>query len=168
MAIGVRRTRNTPGFNIMAYTLTGVLALLCLAPFWVVVSGSLTSNHAIVTSGYRILPSEWSLEGYKFVFRFPKTVLQAYWVTIVNTAVGSTVGLFIVAMTGYVLQRPDCKYRNKISFFIYFTTLFQGGLIAWYILMTRYYHLQDSRLVLILPMLMNPFLIILMKNFIKT
>jgi putative aldouronate transport system permease protein len=71
-------------------------------------------------------------------------------------------------MGGYVLQRKDFKYRNAISFYIYFTTLFGGGLIPWYILMTKYLGLKDTYRVLIIPGLMSPFLIILMKNFMKS
>ncbi len=154
--------------QIVAIIVCGIAALLCLLPFLLVISGSLTDNDYILQYGYNILPGKFSLEAYQFIFEIPGPVLQAYGVTLLNTTVGTSIGLFIIAMTGYVLQRPDCKYRNRISFFIYFTTLFQGGLIAWYIMITRYYQLQDNRLVLILPLLMNPFLIILMKNFIKT
>ena len=164
----VKKSKSDHVFNGMSYLLTGIAALLCLFPFLMVISGSLSSNEAITVKGYGIFPRDFSLDAYEFIFRFPDTVIKAYLVTIFNTVLGTSVGLFIIAMTGYVLQRRDCKYRNKISFFIYFTTLFQGGLIAWYIMITRYYHLQDHRLVLVLPMLMNPFLIILMKNFIRT
>jgi putative aldouronate transport system permease protein len=137
-------------------------------PFLLVISASFSSEESIAKYGYQAIPQIFSTEAYRFIFRFPDTIMKAYAVTITNTVVGTIVGLFLIAMAGYVLQRPDCKYRNKISFFIYFTTLFQGGLISWFILITRYYHLQDNRLVLILPGLMTPFLIILMKNFIKT
>lgn len=168
MGKGIRQSKDQYFFNRFAYLFLGILTALCIVPFLLVISGSFTANESITKYGYSVLPREFSLEAYQFIFNFPETILRAYGVTIVNTVVGTFVGLFVIAMTGYVLQRPDCKYRNKISFFIYFTTLFQGGLIAWFILITRYYKLQDNRLILILPGLMNPFLIILMKNFIKT
>ena len=163
-----KKTMSTNVFNAISYTIISLVAILCLMPFWLLISGSLTAENSIFADGYNILPKEFSLEAYKFIFSFPKTILTAYGVTIVNTAVGSVAGLFIISMTGYVLHRKDCKYRNKIAFFIYFTTLFQGGVIPWYILMTKYYGMQDNRLVLILPLLMNPFLINLMKNFMKS
>lgn len=164
----IKKTKSVVIFNIIAYIYCGSAALICLFPFLLVVSGSFTSNQSITNDGYSIIPREFSLQAYEFIFRFPETIIRAYGVTIFNTVSGTVTGLFAIAMAGYVIMRKDCKYRNFISFFIYFTTLFQGGLIAWYILMTRYYHLQDHRLVLILPLLMNPFLIILMKNFMKT
>ena len=71
-------------------------------------------------------------------------------------------------MAGFVLQRKDFKYRNTFSFFIYFTTLFGGGLVPWYIMLANYFNLTDTYTVLIFPGLMTPFLIILMKNFIRS
>jgi putative aldouronate transport system permease protein len=160
-------SKDVLAFNACAYVFLALAAFVCLLPFLLVISGSFTAEESIAKYGYSILPKKFSADAYAFIFKFPETILRAYGVTIVNTVFGTSLGLFLIAMTGYVLQRPDCKYRNRISFFIYFTTLFQGGLISWFILMTRYYRLQDNWLVLILPGLMNPFLIILMKNFIK-
>lgn len=164
----INKSMDVRVFNAIACVFLAFMAAVCVLPFLLVISGSFTSNESITKYGFSLLPREFSLEAYGFIFSFPETILRAYGVTLFNTVFGTLVGLLLIAMTGYVLQRPDCKYRNRISFFIYFTTLFQGGLIAWYILMTRYYKLQDNRLVLVLPMLMNPFLIILMKNFIKS
>ncbi|UUZ96577.1 carbohydrate ABC transporter permease [Paenibacillus sp. P25] len=115
-----------------------------------------------------MIPMVFSLEGYATVFRFPDQLLKAYGITIFTTVVGTALGLFFMTMAGYVLQRKDFKYRNFFSFFIYFTTLFGGGLVPWYILMTKYLQLTDSLAALIFPGLMTPFLIILMKTFIKS
>ena len=73
----------------------------------------------------------------------------------------------IIAMTGYALQRKDFEFRNGLSFFIYFTSLFSAGLAPTYLLMTQIYGLKDNYLAVLLPSLMSPFLIILMKNFVK-
>ncbi|GGF60225.1 sugar ABC transporter permease [Paenibacillus albidus] len=155
-------------FRIIAYTVTLFATVLCLFPFLLIISASFTPNEVIIREGFHLIPSKFSLEGYKMVFRFPETVLRAYWVTGVTTVVGTALGLFFITMAGYVLQRKDFKYRNYFSFFIYFTTLFGGGLVPWYILMTRYLNLMDTYTVLIFPGLMTPFLIILMKNFIRS
>jgi multiple sugar transport system permease protein/putative aldouronate transport system permease protein len=89
-------------------------------------------------------------------------------VTILLTVIGTGIGLSIIAMTGYALQRKDFPFRNGISFFIYFTSLFQAGLAPYYLLMTQTYHLKDNYLAVLLPLLMSPWLIILMKNFVKS
>jgi putative aldouronate transport system permease protein len=108
------------------------------------------------------------MEGYKLIFRVPDELLRAYRVTILTTVVGTALGLFFMTMAGYVLQRKDFKYRNFFAFFIYFTTLFGGGLVPWYILITKYLKLADTYYALIFPGLMTPFLIILMRSFMKS
>lgn len=155
-------------FNFIGYSLIIVLSIICIFPFLLLLSGSLTSNESIIVDGYHLIPKVFSLRAYEAVLTFPGTVLKAYAVTTSVTLIGTSLGLFLMTMAGYVLQRKDFKYRNKLSFFIYFTTLFGGGLVPWYILMTNYLHLTDSYLSLVLPGLMTPFLIILMRSFIKS
>ena len=94
-------------------------------------------------------------------------MIKTYGLTIGLTVAGTIIGLFIVAMTGYALCRPDFPFRNGISFYIYFTTLFSGGLVPFYLLVVKYLHLKDSYFAILLPLLMSPWLIILMKNFVK-
>ncbi|WP_270167275.1 carbohydrate ABC transporter permease [Paenibacillus sp. SYP-B4298] len=155
-------------FRLIAYVVIIITSVACLFPFLLIISASFTQNEAIIRDGYNLIPTVFSLEGYTTIFKFPKQVLQAYGVTITTTVVGTTLGLFLMTMAGYVLQRKDFKYRNFFSFFIYFTTLFGGGLVPWYILITKYLQLTDTLTVLIYPGLMTPFLIILMKNFIRS
>ena len=95
-------------------------------------------------------------------------MLRAYGVTIFITAVGTILGLFLLTMTAYVISRQDFKYRNKISFFFYFTTLFNGGMISTYIFYIQYLHLKDNFLALILPGIMNVFYLLIMRSFVNT
>lgn len=155
-------------FKMVAYLLVSIFTLACLFPFLLMISGSLTSNESIIRDGFHLVPQVFSTEGYKMIFTFPDQLLKAYGVTAFVTVVGTLAGLFLITMAGYVLQRKDFKYRNQFSFFIYFTTLFGGGLVPWYIMITKYFNMGDTYAVLILPGLMTPFLIILMKNFVKS
>jgi len=164
----IKNAKSTKAFNLMGFIYITIMGLFCLIPFIVIVSGSLTSQDYIVKHGYSILPKEFSVEAYKAIFIFPKQIITAYGVTIGVTIIGTAIGLILISMGGYVLQRKDFKYRNSVSFYIYFTTLFGGGLIPWYILMTKYLHLKDTYQVLVIPGLMSPFLIILMKSFMKS
>jgi putative aldouronate transport system permease protein len=150
------------------YLFIGVFALLCLLPFLLVVGTSFTAESAVQKHGFNIWPREFSIFAYKIVFENPKLIIGSYLVTMGITLVGTAVGLFLVAMTGYALQRPDFKYRNGISFFIYFTTLFSGGIVPFYLLMTQYLSLKDNYLAVLLPGLLSPFLIIMMKSFVKS
>lgn len=155
-------------FQIIAYISITLVSLACLFPFLLIISASFTDNASIIRDGYHLIPPKLSLEGYRMVFKFPDEVFRAYWITVSTTVTGTVAGLFFMTMAGYVLQRKDFKYRNQISFYIYFTTLFGGGLIPWYIMLTKYFKLMDTWAVLVLPGLMTPFLIILMKNFIHS
>lgn len=155
-------------FNIIAYTVISLVTAFCLLPFIIIISGSFTDNTAIILNGYNLWPSKFSMEAYKTLFAFPRSIIDAYAVTTGNTIVGTTLGLFIISMTGYVLSRKDFKYRNRISFFIYFTTLFGGGLVPWYIMIVKYLNLKDNFIAICYPGLMTPFLIILMRTFVTS
>jgi putative aldouronate transport system permease protein len=159
--------RLTKAFHLISYCTLSIFAAFCILPLWLVIVGSFSSDLSIVRNGYSLLPREFSLEAYQFLFAFPKDIIRAYVVSIGVTVIGTVLGLFLISMAGYVLQRKDFKHRGHFSFVIYFTTIFQGGLIPWYILVVNYLHLKDTYTILILAGLASPFLIILMRSFIK-
>ena len=161
----MKKSKDIKAFNILSYTLIGLVALICLIPFLMVIIGSFTEEKEIISNGFSFFPKELSLEAYKTALKEPMAILRAYGVTASLTVIGTAIGLFIVAMTAYVLQRKDFKWRNKVSFFFYFTTLFSGGLVPWYILMVKYLGLKDSYLSLLLPPLLSVFNIIIMKSY---
>ncbi|MDE6619629.1 MAG: carbohydrate ABC transporter permease [Lachnospiraceae bacterium] len=152
------------GFGYVFLTLYSVC---CIVPFIIIVSTSFTSESVIRAEGVQFLPKDVTLTAYNMVTK-SGGIWWSYLVTILLTVVGTAVGLSIISMTGYALQRKDFPFRNAISFFIYFTSLFQAGLAPYYLLMTQTYHLKDSYLAVLLPLLMSPWLIILMKNFVKS
>ncbi|GHV67255.1 ABC transporter permease [Spirochaetia bacterium] len=166
--IQVRKDRVSGIVTVFAYVFVSVLAIVCLVPFVMMVSASFSSEAAVSKFGVSLLPREFSVETYKLAFRSPKILLGSYGVTIALTVCGTITGLFLIAMTGYALYRPDFFIRNKISFFFYFTTLFSAGLAPSYIWMTRYLNLKNNYLAVFLPLLMSPWLIILMRNFMKS
>ena len=159
----MKKSKDIKVFNIL--TLIALVAIICLIPFLMVVVGSFTAEKEIIANGFSFFPKELSLEAYKTALKEPMAILRAYGVTASLTVIGTAIGLFIVAMTAYVLQRKDFKWRNKVSFFFYFTTLFSGGLVPWYILMVKYLGLKDSYLSLLLPPLLSVFNIIIMKSY---
>lgn len=148
------------------YTFVTFYAICCIIPFLIIVSSSFTSEAVIRAEGVQLLPKDVTLEAYKMVTK-NGGIWKSYILTILMTAVGTGIGLSIISMTGYALQRKDFFFRNAISFYIYFTSLFSAGLAPYYLLMTQTYNLQDSYLAVLLPLMMSPWLIILMKNFVK-
>lgn len=154
-------------FNMIAYPLMGLLALVCFLPFWLIISASFADNSSIIKDGYHLFPEKWSLDAYRYIFAAPATLLNAYKVSIIVTVVGTLLSIALVTMAGYVLNRKDLKYRNQLSFFIYFTTLFSGGLMPTYILYVNVLDLRNNLWALIFSGLLSPFNIILMRNFMK-
>ena len=152
--------------KVVGYVFVTLYALCCVIPFLIILSTSFTSESVIRNVGVQLFPKEFTLESYKMVIK-SANIFKSYILTIGLTVVGTFLGLFIISMTGYALQRKDFEFRNIISFYIYFTSLFSAGLAPYYLLMTQTYHLKDSYLAVLLPLMMSPWLIILMKNFVK-
>lgn len=160
-----QRAADVLTFQAIGYPLLFLFALVCLIPFLIVIGSSLTSESYIIRNGYSILPGELSLESYKTIFQSPMAILRAYGVTIFVTVTGTALSVFLNMMAGYVLQRKDFEWRNRLSFFYFFTTLFSGGLMPWYILCVKYLHLKDSIWAMILPGIVSVWNILLVKGF---
>ena len=117
--------------------------------------------------GFSIFPKEFSLEAYRLLFK-DSTIYRAYGVTIFITVVGTFLAMLVTCALAYPLSLRSLKYRNHITFYVFFTMLFHGGLVSSYILITKYLGMKDSIWVLIIPALVNPFNMFLMRNFFKS
>ena len=164
----VKLSTSSKLFYILAYVSVGLMALICIVPFIVLISGSFTSENYIRTQGYSLFINEFSTKAYELIFRNPVTVFRAYGVSILITGVGSILGTLLITRTAYVICRKDFKYRNHFSFFFYFTTLFNGGMVSTYIFYIQYLKLKDSLWALILPGLFNVFYLLIMRSFVNT
>ena len=127
----IKKSTSTKVFYVICYVFVALMALVCLLPFVMVVSGSFSSEQAIRFQGYGILPRDFTTAAYSLIFKSPMTVVRAYGVSIFITLVGTAIGLLLTTMTAYVISRKDFKYRNALSFFFYFTTLFNGGMVCY-------------------------------------
>ena len=110
-------------FKAIGYPLLCLFALICIIPFFLIIASSFTSESYIIKNGYVLWPKEFSLTAYELIFKNPAKILRAYGVTAFVTITGTALSVFINAMTGYVLQRKDFKWRNIFSFYSYFTTI---------------------------------------------
>lgn len=153
--------------RVTTYVLVAVFAVACIIPFWMIIASSFSTEAAIRRSGFTLWPSDFSLYSYNLIFRSPDQLIGSYIVTVSLTLIGTSIGLAIISMTGYALQRRDFPFRNAISFYIYFTSLFSAGLVPFYYIIVKIYGLKDTYWAVLLPLLMSPWLIILMKNYVK-
>lgn len=145
-----------------------VFVLMCLTfiiPMVYVISVSLSSQQSIDQYGYQLIPHQFSLEAYRHVFKNPTQLIDSYQVTIFSSLVGTVLGVFVMALVAYPLSRDCFYFRKQITFYIFFTMLFGGGLIPSYILNTQYLGLGNNIWVYIFPHLANAFHIIILRTF---
>lgn len=159
--------RSEKALNIVTYIILTIVVIFCALPFILVVSGSFSDSALIMKDGYSILPRGFSLDGYRSIFLFPKQIAKAYGISIFVTGAGTCIGLIVMTLCGYALSRSELKYRNVIAFIIYFTTLFSGGLVPWYIVISKL-GLKNTIWALIVPSCCSSFYILLKRNFMKT
>lgn len=144
-----------------------VVSALMLIPFLLVVAVSLTGEESLTKHGYQFFPDRLEWTAYRYLFKVPHVLLQSYGVTAVVTIVGTIVGLLLTSTLAYAISRPDYRLRKITSFYVFFTMLFSGGLVPFYILMTQYLHTKDTLLAIILPGLVNAWNVIVLRSFLS-
>ncbi|GLX68587.1 carbohydrate ABC transporter permease [Paenibacillus glycanilyticus] len=146
------------------YLFAAVFAIVCLYPFLLVVGSSFTDETTLLQDGYNLLPKAFSAAAYQAIFA-TRTIPDAYLVTLFVTVVGTGLSLLATSMAAYALSGRRLRYASHIALFFYFTMLFSGGMVSSYILTTKYLGLQNSIWVYILPVLVSPWNMFLMRNF---
>lgn len=152
---------------IISHVVLILMSFAAIIPFILLIASSLTSERELIRTGYSFWPKEWSLDAYRYVFVTNwKNIGRAYLITMMNTVIGTTLSLLITSLLGYVLSRRDYNKRAVLSFLVFFTMLFNGGLVPTYISYTRIWHIKNTFAAYILPgMLMNAFNVMLMKSY---
>ena len=142
-----------------------IFCALVLIPFLLLISISFSSEKDVIFNGYKMIPEHFSLDAYKFVFRDPGQILQAYKITAIYSFSAMALSVLLQAMIAYPLTRKGLRGRKQISFYLYFTMLFSGGLVPSYILLTQYLHLDDTIWIYIIPGLISPWHVFMMRTF---
>lgn len=160
----IKRSAGDKVMNICFILFISLFSLACLFPFLLVLSSSLADEVTLAKEGYKLIPSQWSLDAYKLLFQ-TKSVFNAYKVTIFITVAGTILSMLATSSMAYAMSVKNFRIRNSLSFFVYFTMLFSGGLVASYLLISKGLGMKDSIWVLILPSLIQPYNMLLMRNF---
>lgn len=159
----MNKSLETKLFNIFALIITTVFSLLCIFPIVLTISGSFTAERELYM-GIKLIPEKFSLDAYKMILKNPGDMLNAYKITILLVITGTLLGIVLMSMTAYVLYRKDFKYRNIFSFYLFFTTLFSGGLVPGYILMCSL-GLRNTFAVLLISGVFSVFNVIIMRTY---
>lgn len=157
------------GFHYACLGFLVLLSLFCIAPVVLVFTSSITSENALALEGYRYFPSEISFDSYAYLWARRATILRCYGISIFTTVVGTCAGVLITSMLAYALSRPAIKHRNLITFFVFFTMLFNGGVVSSYMVWTRIFGIKNTIWALLLPnLLVSAFNVLLVKNYCLT
>lgn len=151
--------------NAMPHAALIIFAFVTLMPLLLIVSASFSDDAMLTRRGFSLLPQGFTTFAYQYVADTGAQIYRAYMVTVGITVVGTTVGLFIMSLLAYALSRPDFRYRRVLSFLVFFTLLFNGGFVPFYILMTQYLGLVDNYLALVLPNLVNVFFVLILRTY---
>lgn len=160
---------NNKAFKIMTNVILSVLALISVLPVLLLVMASLTDEQTLIVNGYSFFPDKFSLYAYEYIFKASTTIFKAYGITFFVTIIGTSVNVLMTLFLAYPLSKKDLKGRNVISFLIFFTMLFNGGLVPSYIMWTQVFHIRDTIFALLVPNLMlSAFNVIMMRNYFST
>lgn len=161
-------TKNKP-FIAAAYVLMALLVLSCVVPFLLLISSSLTDEATIVVNGYSLIPQKLSFDAYEYLWQARGGILQAYLMSLIVTAVGVLGNVTLTILYAYPLSRRDLPGRRFFSLFLFFTMLFNGGLVPTYMVYTQIFSVSDSISGLIVPyLLMNAFSVIMTRTYINS
>ena len=157
---------NNKKFHVTINVILVLLSACCLLPFLLLIASSFTEEAILIRVGYTFFPKSFSLDAYAYLFKGSTKILMGYGVTILITAAGTSVSILITTLMAYALSRKDLPGRNVIAFLVFFTMLFNGGLVPSYMMWSNTFHIKDTLLALLLPnLLLNAFYVIMMRSY---
>lgn len=152
--------------SVLVNVVLMLLALTCILPLLLLVTSSFATETSLMENGYSFWPSQWGLDAYQYLWHSRGQILTAYKMTVLSTLCGTVLNVSITALLAYPLSRPNLVGRNVFSFLVFFTLLFNGGMIPSYMMWTQTFHIKDTFWALILPnLLMNGFGVIVMRTY---
>ena len=157
----------SPATNAFLNLLMIVVCILALVPIYVIIISSVTAESALTANGYRLWPAKFATEAYKFLFTQGSIVVTAYMNTIIATIAGTLLAVVMVGLYAYAISRDNFRFKTFFTFFAFFTLLFNGGLVAYYMVMRQILFIGNSLWALFLPSAFSPFWVIVMRTFYK-
>lgn len=157
------------GFQIFANVTLLLLALFCILPFLLLIISSVTEEMTLMRNGYSFFPEKISFDAYKYLLIDSKSIVRGYAISAGVTVVGTIINLVLTTLFAYPLSRKDLPGKNIFSFFVFFTMLFNGGLVPSYIMWTQTFHIKNTWFAYIVPgLMMGAFYVIMMRTYFAT
>ena len=166
---GTRRgARRKDLFAVLNMLFLVAVAIASFFPFLLAVGSSLSDELTLIHKGFRVIPRKFSTQAYEYLFSDSSWIVRSYVVTIVVTCGGTALAMAATSMVAYTLSRRKVKYRNAISFVIFFTLVFHAGIVPFFVMVRQVYGLKNNLWALILPPLMNPIFMYIIRNYFYT
>ena len=160
------KSKDEKRFQFIGNTVMILMTILAVAPLLLVIISSFTDNNTLIRNGYSYFPEKFSLAAYKYIFIENPQVLKAYTVSFELTAAGTLLSLSVTTLLAYAISKKDIPGKGIMTFYIFFTMLFNGGLVPTYINYVNVFHIKDTFWALLIPGLVtNGFNILLMKSY---
>lgn len=151
-------------FNIMFV----LVSALCIIPFVFVFIISITSEESIARYGYKFIPQELSFSAYEFLWREKNMIFSALGVSIFVTVLGTILGLLLTTTMAYSLSRSNYKLKGFFTWVVFIPMIFNGGMVASYVVNNNILNLRNTPWALILPLMVSSFNVVICKTFFKT
>ena len=145
-----------------------IYSLLCVIPLVLIISVSFSNEDTVIREGYKFLPSQFDLAAYEFLFKDFRQIARSYGISIFVTVVGTIASLMFMALYAYPISRRDFPHAKFFTFFVFFTMLFGGGLVPWYLVYVQMLGLKNTLLALIMPLMIAAFFVLIMRTFFQT
>ena len=152
--------------KIVTHVILMVMSLLAIVPFLLLIVSSFTLQDEILVKGYSLFPQQFSLEAYQYLWRQRDQIFNAYGITVIVTLIGTVVNVLLTTLLAYPLSRPDLTGRKVMTFLVFFTMLFNGGLVPTYLIYTTYFSIKNTLAALLVPsLLMSSWYVLLCKSY---
>ncbi|WP_292146025.1 carbohydrate ABC transporter permease [Butyrivibrio sp.] len=162
----MKRASDTKNFKAVATIVLGILTVMALLPIILIVIASFTDETTLLRNGYSFFPEKWSTDAYVYMIQQGSTIFRAYGISILVTVIGTVVSVLITTMIAYPMSRRNFKYKNALAFFVFFTMLFNGGVVPSYMMWTQVFNIKNTIWALIIPnYLCGAFNIFLVRNY---
>ena len=154
------------GVQATAIIVLAIVSILIILPFLLMLISSLTEENTLMINGYRLLPKQFSLDAYRYIFLSTSMIVSSYGRSALVTLVGTICALTITCLMAYPLSRRDFRFRKVLSFLVFFTMLFNGGLVSQYMMWTTIFHIKNTVFAYLVPnLMMSAFNVMIVRNF---
>lgn len=162
----MKKVKSDVRFQIAGHAIMILYSVICIIPFLLLFSSSVSDDTAILANGYALIPEKISFDAFAYLFKEGGQLVRAYGMTVLVTAIGTALGLLCTIMLAYALTKTDLPGIHIINFLVFFTMLFNGGLVPTYLMYTQFFHIKNTVWALIVPsLLVNGFNVMIARSF---